>query len=101
MIVPELVRQQIWSNKRFAVIAGILSICCVFGFVIATQYGGSHNLNGFIGSIPDSNSQIAREINSNWLSEENNEVTGMISEANTTLEKFVISPTYETLLKFQ
>ena len=101
MIVPELVRQKIWSNKRFAVIAGILSICGIFGFVIATQYGGSPNLNEFIGQVSDSNSQIAREINSNWLNVENSEVTGMISEANIALEKFVISPTYETLLKFQ
>ncbi|MDX1441806.1 MAG: hypothetical protein R3237_05050 [Nitrosopumilaceae archaeon] len=101
MIVPELVRQKIWNNKKVAVIAGILSISGIFGFVIALQYGGSYNLDEFIGPISDSNSQIAREINSNWLNIENDEVTGMISEVNTTLEKFVISPTYETLLKFQ
>lgn len=101
MNVPELVKQKIWNNKRYAIIAAILSTLPIFGFVILGQYGVSENLTEYISTFSDSNSYLTNEINSDRLFEENNEITGIYTEVKSTLDQFLIAPTYDTLMKFQ
>lgn len=101
MNVPELVKQKIWNNKRYAIIAAIFSILPIFGFVILQQFGVSGNLTEFISTFTDSNSYLTSEINSDRLFGENSEITGIYTEAKSTLDQFLIDPTYDTLMKFQ
>lgn len=100
MNVPELVKEKIWKNKKYALIAGILSISPIFGFVIIQQFGLYENLTEFINTGYDSNSNLTREINSDRLFG-NNDVAGIFSETKNILEDFLIHPTYNTIMKFQ
>lgn len=102
MIEPELLRQRIWDNKRFLGIAGILSFVVISGlFIINQQYNESYNLSEYLKRPIDSNSPIAQEINPDRLFDSGNGVTGILGEIQVNLEKFLISPTYDTILKFQ